>query len=82
MTTIQDAITQYVACRQAAGADFRATARLLDTFGRAVGPAVLVADIPPAAVRAFVDGHGPVTRYWIGCLSYSRNLARTYIATS
>lgn len=37
MTTTHEAITQYVAFRQAAGADFRPTARLLSAFCRAVG---------------------------------------------
>jgi integrase/recombinase XerD len=64
MTTTHEATTQYVTFRQAAGADFRPTARLLRTFCRAVGPDVLIADIPVERVRAFVDGHGPVTRYW------------------
>ena len=64
MTTTHKAITQYVTFRQAAGADFRPTARLLGTFCRAVGPDVPIADIPVERVRAFVDGHGPVTRYW------------------
>lgn len=64
MTTTYEAVTQYVSCRQAAGADFRSTARLLDQFCRAVGPDVPIADLAAERVRAFVDGHGPVTRYW------------------
>jgi site-specific recombinase XerD len=64
MTTTSNAIKYYVAFRQAAGADFRPTARLLDAFCRAVGPDVPLAEIPPERVRAFVDGHGPLTRYW------------------
>lgn len=64
MTTTSEAITEYVSYRQAAGADFRPTARLLDQFCRAVGPDVPIADLGAAQVRAFVDGHGPVTRYW------------------
>lgn len=64
MTTTHEAITQYIAFRQAAGADFRPTARLLGAFCRAVGPDVPLAEIPIDGVRAFVDGHGPVTRYW------------------
>ncbi|MCR4340522.1 MAG: tyrosine-type recombinase/integrase [Gemmatimonadaceae bacterium] len=64
MTTTHEAVTQYVVYRQAAGADFRATARLLDAFCRAVGPDVAITAIPVERVRAFVDGRGPVTRYW------------------
>jgi integrase/recombinase XerD len=59
-----EAITQYVAYRQAAGADFRPTARLLNAFCRTVGPDIPIAEIPVDRVQAFVDGHGPVTRYW------------------
>ena len=62
--TIRETIDRYVALRQAAGADFRATASVLSTFCRAVGEAVEVADIPVAHVRAFVNGTGPLTRYW------------------
>jgi site-specific recombinase XerD len=64
MTTTHEAITQYVTFRQAAGADFRPTARLLRAFCRAVGPGVPIAEIPVERVQAFVDGHGPLTRYW------------------
>lgn len=64
MTTTSKAITEYVSYRQAAGADFRPTARLLHQFCRAVGPDVPIADVGAERVRAFVDGQGPVTRYW------------------
>ena len=62
--TLREAIDRYVALRQAAGADFRATASVLATFRRAIGETVDVADIPVARVRAFVNGTGPLTRYW------------------
>jgi len=64
MTTTHEAVTQYVVFRQAAGADFRATAQLLTSFCRVVGPDIEIADIPVERVRAFLDGQGPVTRYW------------------
>lgn len=64
MTTTREALTQYVTFRQAAGADFRPTARVLDGFCRAVGPDTEIAEIPLERVRAFIDGHGPLTRYW------------------
>ena len=62
--TLREAIDRYVALRQAAGADFRATASVLGTFCRAVGETVDVAEIPVACVQAFVNGTGPLTRYW------------------
>ena len=62
--TLREAIDRYVALRQAAGADFRATAGVLGTFCRAGGGTVEVADIPAARVHAFVNGTGPLTRYW------------------
>ncbi len=64
MTTTREAVTQYVTFRQAAGADFRPTAQVLDAFCRAVGPDTEIAEIPRERVRAFIDGHGPLTRYW------------------
>jgi site-specific recombinase XerD len=64
MTTTRQAIAQYIRVRQAAGADFTATARLLDTFCRAVGPETAIHAIPPERVQAFIEGRGPVTRYW------------------
>src|SRR4030095_2822254 len=64
MTTTREALTQYVTFRQAAGADFRSTARVLDAFCRAGGPDTEIAEIPRERVRVFIDGHGPLTRYW------------------
>ena len=62
--TLREAVDRYVALRQAGGADFRATASVLATFCRAVGEAADVADIPVARVHTFVNGTGPLTRYW------------------
>lgn len=64
MTTTREAVTQYVSIRQAAGADFRATARLLNAFCRTIGPEIDIGAIPAAGVQAFIDGHGSLTRYW------------------
>ena len=64
MTTTREAVTQYVMFRQAAGADFRPTAHVLNAFCRAVGPDTAITDIPHERVRAFIDGSGPLTRYW------------------
>lgn len=80
MTTTDEAITQYVAFRQAAGADFRPTARLLSAFCRAVGRDVPIAEIPVERVRAFVDGHGPLTRYWHRKQSALRGFYRYAVA--
>lgn len=64
MTTTRDAITQYIGIRQAAGADFRTSAKLLNAFCRTIGPETEIGAIPAARVRAFIDGQGPVTSYW------------------
>ncbi len=64
MTTTREAVMQYVTYRQAAGADCRPTAQVLNAFCRAVGPDTEIAEIPRERVRAFIDGHGPLTRYW------------------
>lgn len=64
MTTTRQAVTQYVRFRQACGADFCATARLLDAFCRHVGADDALTEISPERVRTFIDGRGPLTRYW------------------
>ena len=64
MTTTQQAVTQYVRFRQATGTDFRSTARLLNAFCRAVGPDIDITEVSPECVQAFINGHGPLTRYW------------------
>ena len=64
MTTTQQAVTQYVRFRQATGTDFRSTARLLNAFCRTVGPDIDITEVSPECVQAFIDGHGPLTRYW------------------
>jgi integrase/recombinase XerD len=64
MTTTRDAVTHYVSIRQAAGADFRVTAKLLNAFCRTIGPEIEIGAISAARVQAFIDGHGPVTHYW------------------
>lgn len=74
--TLHEVVTQYVVYRQAAGADFRATARLLNAFSRAVGPDIEITDVPGERIGAFVDGHGPVTRYWRRKHSALRGLYR------
>jgi integrase/recombinase XerD len=76
MTTTRDAIAQYISIRQAAGADFRPTAKLLDAFCRAVGPEIEIGEIPRERVQAFLDGQGPLTRYWHRKHSALRGLYR------
>ncbi len=76
MTTSREAITQYVTLRQAAGADFRTTAKLLDAFCRAMGPDIEIGAIPAARVQAFLDGQGPLTRFWYRKYSALRGFYR------
>ena len=63
MTTRQ-AVNQYVQARKAGGTHFCAVERLLGTFCRAVGEDVDVTTVTEEQVRAFLDGQGPITRYW------------------
>ncbi len=56
-------IAQYVAFRKSLGEDFESDARLLQSFSSIVGEADIT-DVQADRVKAFLDGRGPLTRYW------------------
>jgi integrase/recombinase XerD len=62
--TVHDAISHYVQARKAGGSDFGAVERVLGTFCRTVGANADISTVTEAQVRAFLDGRGPITRYW------------------
>ena len=62
--TLGELITQYVAFRKALGEDFESAESLLHTFCRRIGWEIDVGEIRAARVQAFLDGTGPVNRYW------------------
>ena len=57
------AVEQYINLKQALGFRFHTESRILHAFRRAMDQSSL-GRIQPKAVRAFLDGRGPVTRNW------------------
>lgn len=76
----------YIAFKRSLGMRFRSEAEALRAFGRAMGDRD-IADVTPAAVRAFLDGRGSITAFWrqkwIILRSFYRfALSRGFAATS
>ena len=55
--------SQYVAYKQDMGMRFHTEARTLKSFCRTMGD-VVMAEIMPDRVHAFIAGAGPITRFW------------------
>jgi len=60
---VDQAVATYVAYKQSLGMRFATEARTLKSFSKSVG-AVDVDRIGPRQVRNFLDGQGPMTRFW------------------
>jgi site-specific recombinase XerD len=60
---LRQAIEQYLALKESLGFRFHTERRILQAFRQRMKEATL-ARIQPKAVQAFLDGNGPVTRYW------------------
>jgi site-specific recombinase XerD len=60
---LQSALKQYLTLKKSLGFRFHTEGQILGAFGRAMGK-VSLGRIKPAAVRAFLDGQGRVTRNW------------------
>ena len=56
-------IRDYVALKQAMGSRFHSEAVILNAFSRSVGDLPMT-DVTAEHVNAYLDGHGPVTRFW------------------
>jgi site-specific recombinase XerD len=61
--TLHKAVEQYVALKRSLGFRFHADRVILTAFSKAMG-AVTLGQVKPRAVRAYLDGKGPVTRHW------------------
>jgi integrase/recombinase XerD len=57
------ALEQYITLKKSLGFRFETARRILMAFGRALGE-VNMGEVEPTAVRAYLDGDGPVTRTW------------------
>jgi hypothetical protein len=56
-------IRDYMALKQAMGSRFHSEAVILRAFSRSVGD-IAMTDITGEQVNAYLDGNGPVTRFW------------------
>jgi integrase/recombinase XerD len=57
-------VSQYVAFRKGLGEDFESQGWVLKSFSRAMGKSAHIAGVKAHRVKAFLDGRGPITRYW------------------
>jgi site-specific recombinase XerD len=83
---LAQAVAAYVASKQSLGMRFATEARTLKSFCRALGE-VDIDQIEAKRVRTFLDGNGPVTRFWhrkMGVLRgfYRFAVARGYVTAS
>ena len=84
---LQDAIDRYVAWRQAHGATFGTSARLLHYFSKHVGGNIDCDSVADADVLSFLAGNGQLTRYRANKYSalagfYRYAISRGYTAQS
>lgn len=61
--TLAQVIRDYVVLKQAMGSRFHSEAVILKAFARSVGD-ITMADITAEHVHIYLDGQGPVTRFW------------------
>ncbi len=61
---LQPAVAHYLRQKQSLGFRYRSESKILRAFERAMGK-IPVGQVNPKAVRAFLDGQGPITRNWI-----------------
>jgi len=61
--TLSKAVEQYITVKRSLGFRFQTESVILAAFSKAIGT-VHLGQIKPGAVRAYLDGHGPVTRHW------------------
>ena len=57
-------VEQYITLKESLGFRFRTEKRILKGFNKAMGK-VSVGQVSPLTVRTYLDGHGPVTTYWM-----------------
>ena len=60
---LRTALTQYLRLKQSLGFRFHAESVILRAFARAMGP-IDLGRVTPVRVRRYLDGQGPLTRFW------------------
>ena len=76
---LRQVIEHYLTLKQSLGFRFRTESRILKGFGKAMGK-ITLGQVRPVAVRTYLDGHGPVTPYWIRKWGTLRGLYRFALA--
>jgi integrase/recombinase XerD len=76
---LAQAVSAYVGYKQSLGMRFATETRALKSFSRALGD-VDLDRIEPEQVRAFLDGTGPITRFWHRKLDALRGFYRFALA--
>lgn len=61
--TLHKAVEQYVSLKRSLGFRFHSENVILTAFAKAMGK-VSLSQVKPRALRAYLDGKGPVTRHW------------------
>jgi integrase/recombinase XerD len=61
---LPQAVEQYLTLKRSLGFRYRSESKVLNAFSRTMGP-IGADQVKPKVVRAFLDGHGVVTRNWI-----------------
>ena len=61
--TLRELTARYIAYKQSMGMRFQTEARILKSFCQSTGE-VTIDQLPPQVVQDFLDGNGPVTRFW------------------
>jgi integrase/recombinase XerD len=61
--TLRQAVEQYIALKRSLGCRFHGDGVILRAFSKAMGQ-VSLGQVKPDAVRAYLDGMGPITRHW------------------
>jgi site-specific recombinase XerD len=60
---LRTALAQYLRLKQSLGFRFHAESVILRAFARAMGP-IDLGRVTPVRVRRYLDGQGPLTRFW------------------
>jgi len=76
---LRQLIHQYVTLKQSLGFRFRTEQRILQGFDQAMGR-ITLGQVRPVAVRAYLNGPGPVTPYWLRKWGTLRGLYRFALA--
>jgi len=61
---LRSALRQYIDLKRSLGYRFCSEAVILTAFGKAMGATIELRRVRPASLRTYLDGQGPITRFW------------------